>query len=270
MMMTLSRCCLTLTALLAAASLHAQSTPQPAASQPKPVDLTKPVSAVKKKAAPAPAAPAKPTQAQLDEVHTVAMMTLVYGGEAYEVMFELFDKAAPKTVQNFRENASKGVYNKVAVHRAVNDYLVQTGDPVSKDQDTRDSWGLTEEYTIPAEIKLPHSVGAVAMARRSDKVNPQRKSDGTQFYFVVGNMSALDGQYTVFGKVVSGFDALKRLSKIATDSNDCPLERVEIRDLKVFDQKGPIVTMVGKGKGRRTTKPEAAMTPMEKVIHRIW
>ena len=92
------------------------------------------------------------------------------------------------------------------------------------------------------------------MARRGDKVNPSRKSDGTQFYFALGNMTGLNGQYSVFGQVVSGLDDLKRLSKVVTDTNDCPLERVEIKKI-VVEQKGPLVTMNSTGgKNKRMTQ----------------
>ncbi|MEZ0273461.1 MAG: peptidylprolyl isomerase [Roseimicrobium sp.] len=274
--MKLSRCCLILAALFSAASLQAQSQAQ---SAPAPNTTTgsprstvasaktgaKPVSATKKDAT----AAAKPTQAQLNEIHTVAVMTVEYGGEEHQVMFELLGKDAPKTVQNFVDNVGKGIYPGMAFHRAVDDYLVQTGDPVSKDNEARDSWGLSQEYTIPGEFKLPHVTGAVAMARRGDKLNPGRKSDGTQFYFVLGNMSALNGQYTVFGQVYSGLDSLKKLSKVATDSNDCPLERVEIKSLKIIEQKGPLISMNTKGK-KSIIKSEAGMNAMEKFLYHVW
>lgn len=267
--MKLSRFCLSLVTLLAAASLNAQTAPKPPAAPvtAKPGAASKPVSAPKKDAA----AAARPTQAELDEVHTVAVMTVEFGGEEHQIMFELLSKEAPRTVQNFVENVNKGVYPGMAFHRAVDDYLVQTGDPASKDNAARDTWGLSEEYTIPGEFKLPHTMGAVAMARRGDKVNPSKKSDGTQFYFVLGNMSNLNGQYTVFGQVVSGLDSLKKLSGVATDSNDCPLERVEIKSVKVVEQKGPLISLNNKSsKGRRVTKSEAAMGPVERVLNRIW
>jgi cyclophilin family peptidyl-prolyl cis-trans isomerase len=206
------------------------------------------------------------------KVHTVAVMEVKIGRESGQVMFELFPEDAPKTVENFRTNADKGVYNSLAVHRAVKDYLVQTGDPASKDDKARESWGLTQASTIPAEIKRKHSIGAVAMARRGDKVNPDRRSDGTQFYFVLGDMSGLDGQYTVFGQVVSGMDVLKRISRSVTDSNDCPVVRIEVKKLVVVDQKGPLVTMVSTGRRDRkhVTKPDALKGPFERFLERIW
>ena len=204
------------------------------------------------------------------KVHTLAVMEVTWGREAGQVMFELFPEDAPKTVENFRSNAEKGLYNGLAVHRAIKEYLVQTGDPASKDDKARESWGLSQEYTIPGEFKRPHTVGAVAMARRSDKVNPEKKSDGSQFYFVLGNMSALDGQYTVFGQVVAGMDVLRKISRTVTDSNDCPVVRVNIKKVVVVDQTGPVVAMQQVGKHKRQTKPDALKGPIERFLERIW
>lgn len=205
-------------------------------------------------------------------VHVVGVVEFRIGRESGQAMFELFPADAPKTVENFRSNADKGLYDGLAVHRAVKDYLVQTGDPASRDDKARESWGLSQEYTIPGEFKRPHTQGAVAMARRGDGVNPGRKSDGTQFYFVLGDMSALDGQYTVFGQIVSGMPVLKKISRVVTDSNDCPVIRVEIKKLRVVDQKGPMVTMVSSPSGRhkKVTKPDALKGPVERFIERIW
>lgn len=257
--MKLSLRCLFLATFLSLPAVHAQQPVDAAAA-------AKPVSAVKKEM---PAA----VQEKIDEVHKLAVMKIVFGGEERQIVFELFPNEAPVTVQNFVDNVNKGVYNGVAFHRAVDGYLVQTGDPTSKDNSTRDQWGLGEEYTIPGEFKLPHTLGSVAMARRGDKVNPNRKSNGTQFYFAVGDMSSLNGQYSVFGKVVVGLDDLKELSRVAADSNDCPLERAEIKSIKVVDQKGPVVNMASSSanKGKRgKTKPESMKGPFEKFLERVW
>jgi cyclophilin family peptidyl-prolyl cis-trans isomerase len=261
------------TALLLAPAAQAQLNQPPPPPAPKSKPTTNPLQALKKKSdKPETAAPAKPTEAQMNEVHTLAVMEVEFGGDKHQIVFELLRNKAPKTVQNFIDNVEKGIYPGMAFHRAVDDYLVQTGDATSKDDDKRGEWGLSQEYTIPGEFSLPHVSGSVAMARRGDKVNPSRKSDGTQFYFALGNMSGLNGQYTVFGQVVSGLEELRAMSKVVTDSNDCPLERVEILKVKIVEQKGPLVTMNSTGgtKGKRTTKPEGAKSTLEKVLSRIW
>lgn len=268
--------------LLTVQQLHAQQSPSKA-------DATAPVAKAKTKAGAAPtkqvskdaagkpdadAAAAKAAGAQeRKKVHTIAVMSIRSGRTNEEVMFEVFPDQAPLTVKNFRQNVEKGTYNGLAFHRAVKDYLVQTGDPASRDDNARDKWGLTQESTIPGEFKLPHTTGAVAMARRGDKSNPERHSDCNQFYFVLGDMSGLDGQYTVFGQVVSGLDVLKKISRSVTDSNDCPVVRVEIKKMQVTEQQGPVAALTkttGSGKLKHTTKPDVLKGPMEKFLERIW
>jgi cyclophilin family peptidyl-prolyl cis-trans isomerase len=265
--MKLLHCLVLPTALLLASAMQAQLNQPPMEPKSKKPASSNPLSALKKSDD---SKPAKLTKEQMNEVHTIAVMEVEFAGSDHQIIFELLGDKAPKTVQNFIDNVDKGVYKKMAFHRAVDDYLVQTGDPASKDDGAREKWGLTEEYTIPGEFQLPHVAGSVAMARRGDKVNPNHRSDGTQFYFALGNMTALNGQYSVFGQVISGLDDLKQMSKVVTDSNDCPLERIEIKSIKVAEQKGPLITMTGSGKNKRITKPEAAKGPLEKLLERVW
>lgn len=204
------------------------------------------------------------------EVHKLAVVDLKIGKETSTVMFELFTSDAPKTVANFVANADSKLYDGLAVHRAIDSYLVQTGDPLTADGDARDKWGTGGQDRLPAEIKRSHKLGAVAMARRGDKVNPNRLSNDSQFYFVLGNMAGLDGQYTVFGQVVAGLDVLESISRVPTDSNECPLERVEIKALKVVDHTGPLVESGSTGSSRKYTKPFAAKGPFERFLERVW
>lgn len=274
-------------AILAAVLLPALSVSLQAQSQEKPAESPAPAAQTESKpavAAPnlrkassaaqtAQAALTPEQKAALEEVHKVAVMSVKFAGDVHQIIFKLEEEKAPRTVANFIQNVEKGTYKGLAFHRTIPDYLVQTGDPASRSNDNRDQWGLTEEYTIPGEFSLPHTTGSVAMARRSDKVNPDRKSNGTQFYFAVGNLSALNGQYSVFGQVVAGLDVLKRISQSIRDSNDAPVERIEITDIKVIDHKGPIVRLTNTGNDRKrrgSSKPEALKGPLEKILTRIW
>lgn len=216
--------------------------------------------------------PSDPTTWGKNEVHKLAVMEIEFGGQPQTVMFELLENDAPRTVANFADNCASGAYNGVAFHRAIDSYLVQTGDPTSADESARDRWGTGgEDKSVAAEIKLPHKLGAVAMARRNDKVNPEKKSNGFQFYFALGNMAALNGQYTVFGQVVSGLEWLERISRVPADSNDCPLERIEVKSIKVVDQQGPLLVLRESVTGkRRLTKPDAAKSKVTRFIERIW
>jgi cyclophilin family peptidyl-prolyl cis-trans isomerase len=175
-------------------------------------------------------------------------------------------------VNNFIDLCDSGVYNGLAFHRAIEGFLVQTGDPLTSDESARIKWGTGgEDKTIPAEIKLPHRLGAVAMARRSDRVNPERRSNGSQFYVTLGNYGALEGKYTVFGQVVSGLETIKHISIMPVDANDCPVARIEIKSIKVITQKGPMqIPVMASGEGLRYVKPDAARGMVSRFFHHIW
>jgi cyclophilin family peptidyl-prolyl cis-trans isomerase len=207
-----------------------------------------------------------------DSMHKIAVMEVALGGSRETVMIELYPDAAPQTVNNFIDHCDSGFYNGLAFHRAIEGFLVQTGDPLTSDESARLKWGTGgEDKTIPAEIKLPHRVGAVAMARRSDKVNPARRSNGSQFYVTLGNYAAIDGRYTVFGQVVSGLETMKRISIMPVDANDCPVARIEIKSIKVIDQKGPMqMPAMASGDGMRYMKPDAARSLVGRWFHRVW
>jgi cyclophilin family peptidyl-prolyl cis-trans isomerase len=219
-------------------------------------------------------ATANPAVWGAEDVRKLAIMDVKLGRETRTVTIELFPEDAPKTVANFIANVDSSLYNGLAFHRCIDGYLVQTGDPLTADNANRNRWGTGGTDRIPAEIKRKHAPGSVVMARRGDRVNPDRKSNDSQFYFALGNMSSLDGQYTVFGQVVSGLDVLDVISRLPADSNDAPLERIEIKSVKVVDHKGPLMVAGeesedGRG-GRRVTKPASAKGPLTRFLERIW
>jgi peptidyl-prolyl cis-trans isomerase B (cyclophilin B) len=146
---------------------------------------------------------------------------------------EFHPDAAPLTVENFKKLAKDGFYNGCAVHRAFPNTLVQTGDPFSKKKDRTKVGTGGPGYTIPAEIRRKHTKGAVASARLPDRVNPQRHSNGSQFYICLVPQPKLDGQYTVFGNVIQGMDVLEFISNKPTDTNDYPVERIELRKVQI-------------------------------------
>lgn len=213
-----------------------------------------------------------PTKWEKDSHHKVAVMEVSIGGDKETVMFELFPQDAPRTVSNFLDNCESNSYKGLAFHRAIPNFLVQTGDPLTADNGNRDRWGTGgEAKTVPAEIKRPHRRGAVAMGRRNDSANPSRASNGYQFYFALGNYGSLDGKYTVFGQVISGMDVLERIAKSPVDTNDCPVARIEIKSMKIIDQKGPLFPAVAESnRERKMTKPTAAKGFFERALERIW
>jgi peptidyl-prolyl cis-trans isomerase B (cyclophilin B) len=165
----------------------------------------------------------------------VAVMTLRFGKDkkTETVVIEFREEAAPQTVENFKKLARKRFYNGLAMHRVFANTLVQTGDPFSRHKDRSHVGTGGPGYTLPAEIRLKHETGSVAMARLGDNLNPARRSNGSQFFVTLKPMPELDGQYTVFGKVVSGLETLVKASARPADSNDSPLDRVEVKSVRL-------------------------------------
>ena len=144
------------------------------------------------------------------------------------IVIELDDISAPRTCGNFRKLVSDHYYDHTLFHRVIPNFVIQGGDPNSKSED-RTSYGQGDPgYTLPAEIRLKHTVGAVAMARLPDSANPQRESNGSQFYICLAACPSLDGQYTVFGHVIRGMDVANKIAGQARDQHDDPLSRIEM------------------------------------------
>jgi cyclophilin family peptidyl-prolyl cis-trans isomerase len=146
------------------------------------------------------------------------------------IIIELDDFAAPKTCKNFRELIGDGFYNNTVFHRVIPNFIIQGGDPKSKSAASdRDTYGLgSPGYTIPPEIALKHDRGAVAMARLPDSLNPNRESNGSQFYICLAPCPSLDDQYTVFGHVIQGLDVAEKIAAQPRDARDNPLQRIEM------------------------------------------
>ena len=128
---------------------------------------------------------------------------------------------------NFLKKAQDGFYNGTTFHRVVPNFMVQGGDPNTKDSDpANDGQGPPNDTTIPAELVVAHrhDYGAVAAARSADFVNPQRASNSSQFYLVANHQGThfLDGQYTVFGQVISGLEVLDKIAALPRDRRDRP------------------------------------------------
>jgi peptidyl-prolyl cis-trans isomerase B (cyclophilin B) len=120
-----------------------------------------------------------------------------------DIVVELYVAEAPKTVANFEKLSKDGFYNNLKFHRVEPGFVVQGGDPAGNGTGG-------PGYELPAEISPTekHLRGTLAMARRGDQVNPDRKSSGSQFYICLAPASFLDGQYTVFGGVVEGMNVV--------------------------------------------------------------
>lgn len=140
------------------------------------------------------------------------------------VELKFFPDIAPKHVNNFVELAKKGFYDKTTFHRVIPGFMIQGGDPNSKNPD-KSSHGMGGPgHTVKAEFSdKPHRRGILSMARSA---NPD--SAGSQFFICVKDSSFLDGQYTVFGEAVSGMDVVDQIVSQPRDARDNPNERVEM------------------------------------------
>jgi peptidyl-prolyl cis-trans isomerase B (cyclophilin B) len=163
----------------------------------------------------------------------VAIMEIRMGKEKQtrQVILGLHDESAPYTVENFKTLVRKKFYNGLRFHRIFPNSFVQTGDPSSRRGQTEKTGTGGPGYTLPAEIKLKHNKGAVAMARLPDKINPAKNSNGSQLYVCLTPLPKLDGQYTVFAQVLEGLDVLEAISNEPTNSDDFPLPKIVIKSI---------------------------------------
>jgi cyclophilin family peptidyl-prolyl cis-trans isomerase len=147
-----------------------------------------------------------------------------------EIVIELDAESAPKHTENFVKLVNERFYIGTLFHRVEKGFVVQGGDPLSKDKDRANDGTGGPGYQIPAEIKLLHKYGTVGAARLPDRINPERKSSGSQFYICLQDLPALDrGGYTVFGKVVEGMDVVERIANVKVDPRNNPLTPVIIK-----------------------------------------
>lgn len=163
----------------------------------------------------------------------VAVLQLRTGDQLQRVVIELYPESAPATVANFKKLAQSRFYNGTAIHRAYPHLMLQMGDPLSKRQGNLGIGTGGPGHTLPLEAGRKHVAGAVAAARLGDKINPARRSNGSQFYITLQPMPSLDGQYTVFGRVIDGMAALDKISEGQTDTNDSPVKRVVVESVHI-------------------------------------
>ena len=148
----------------------------------------------------------------------------------------LYDKT-PLHRDNFVKLVSEKYYDGIRFHRVIEGFMIQTGDPYSRDTSMINKWGTGgPDYTVPAEFvdDYHHKKGALAAARKGDLANPKKASSGSQFYIVHApeNCAHLDGQYSIFGEVVSGLEIIDKIATVDTDRYDRPYEDIIINTIK--------------------------------------
>ncbi len=152
-----------------------------------------------------------------------------------EMVAEFWPEVAPNTVENFKKLARSGFYDGTAFHRIVKGFMIQGGDPLTKDPAKESRYGTGDPgYKIKAEFNdRSHERGVLSMARSS---NPD--SAGSQFFICLANVSRLDHQYTTFGKLIKGDDVLGKIGDIEVTMSDSgerskPTKRVTVESIKI-------------------------------------
>ena len=142
-----------------------------------------------------------------------------------EMTLEFWPDVAPGHVENFKKLAKNGFYDGTCFHRVIKGFMIQGGDPNTKDPSKKELYGMGGPgHSVKAEFSdIPHKRGIVSMARSSDP-----NSGGSQFFIVVEDSHFLDGKYTVFGEVVKGMGVADKIVNLPRDAKDNPLERVDM------------------------------------------
>lgn len=156
------------------------------------------------------------------------------------IKVKLYSKT-PKHRENFAKLAFEGFYDNILFHRVINGFMIQAGDPLTKDEANAEKFGTGGPgYTVEAEFvpEYTHKKGAIAAARRGDAVNPFKESSGSQFYLVQDAYacSQLDGDYTVFGETVEGIDIIDRIAAVETGRRDRPVRNIKIITVKLDEE----------------------------------
>ena len=152
-----------------------------------------------------------------------------------DMVIQFWTDAAPNTVENFKKLARQGFYDGTTFHRIVKGFMIQGGDPNSKDPAKENSYGQGGPgYNIKAEFNdHSHDLGVISMARSQDP-----DSAGSQFFICLGPVHRLDHQYTTFGKLIKGQDVLDKIGEIEVTKNSMgepskPTKRVVIESIKI-------------------------------------
>jgi peptidyl-prolyl cis-trans isomerase B (cyclophilin B) len=156
----------------------------------------------------------------------VAVVTTSLG----EMVLEFWPDVAPGHVENFKKLAKEGFYDGTAFHRVIKDFMIQGGDPNTKDESKTSLWGTGGPgYKIKAEFnEKHHALGVLSMARSQDP-----NSAGSQFFICHTNAGFLDRQYTAFGQLISGKETLEKIATTKTGAQDRPVTRVNVASIKI-------------------------------------
>jgi len=169
------------------------------------------------------------TNASMSQPKNTAEVAIINTTEGTMVI-QFWTDAAPNTIANFKKLAEKGFYDGTCFHRVIKGFMIQGGDPLTKDASKEDMWGTGGPgYQIKAEFNAhSHQRGVISMARSASP-----DSAGSQFFICHGAPTFLDGQYTTFGKLIKGDDVLEKIATTPTHPQDRPDKRMGIISIKI-------------------------------------
>ncbi len=157
-------------------------------------------------------------------------MTAVIQTNFGEIRIEFFSADVPKTVENFIKLAKGGFYDGTKFHRVIKGFMIQGGDPLSKDNSQKDKWGTGgPDYTFEDEIHSNNRniTGTISMANAGPDTN------GSQFFINTADNNHLDLKHTVFGKVTAGIDVVRSIESVATEGPNRPVDDVVIENIRI-------------------------------------
>lgn len=158
----------------------------------------------------------------------------------YGTMYMWLYKETPLHRANFLKLAGENYFDTTTFHRCIKNFMIQGGDPNSKDEDTLNDGSGGPGYTIPAEIDtslFKHKRGAIGAARLPDNINPEKESSGSQFYICLSRpgTAGLDNKYTVFGEILSGMEAADLIVKQPQNAQNRPYTDIKM-DINVIQK----------------------------------
>lgn len=158
------------------------------------------------------------------------IVNIVFNTNMGNIELELYKGKTPKTVENFTGLAAQGFYDQTKFHRVIENFMIQGGDPLSKDDNLKDAWGTgSPGYQFEDEIveDLKNEKGTISMANSGPNTN------GSQFFINVNDNTHLDGKHSVFGRVTGGYEIVEQISITETGDRDVPANPIVIQSITI-------------------------------------
>ncbi len=174
----------------------------------------------------------KKIQQDINKVQEINNMKAILKTNYGDIEIEFRKEGTPKTIENFIKLAKEGFYDGTKFHRVIKGFMIQGGDPLSKDDTVKDRWGTGGHgYQFDDEIDTDNhnNKGTIAMANAGPNTN------GSQFFINVADNNFLDTKHTVFGEVINGMDVVETIENAETFSDDKPVESVIIKSISIVE-----------------------------------